>query len=50
MWGTDYPVLLRRGTYQQLLDFVRVHCEFLSAEQKAQVLGDAAQGFLDGAH
>ena len=50
MWGTDYPVLLRRGTYQQLLDFVRVHCAFLSAEQKAQVLGGAAQGFLNGAH
>ena len=46
MWGTDYPVLLRRGTYQQLLDFVRVHCEFLTAEQKGLVLGGAAEGFL----
>ena len=49
MWGTDYPVLLRRGTYQQLLDFVRVHCEFLSAEQKELVLGGAAEGFLSSA-
>lgn len=46
VWGTDYPVLLNAGTYRQLLDFVRRHCEFLSPEQKEEVLGGAALRFL----
>ena len=39
MWGTDVPGLLTSGSYRQLLNMIRVHCEFLSAEQKAQILG-----------
>ena len=39
MWGTDVPGLLTSGSYRQLLNMIRVHCEFLSAEQKPQILG-----------
>lgn len=46
IWGTDYPVTLNGGTYRQLLDFVRRHCDFLSPDQKSQVLGGAAESLL----
>lgn len=46
MWGTDYPGNLNYGTYRQLLDWVRRHCAFLTAEQKQMILGGAAQKFL----
>ena len=39
MWGTDVPGLLTSGTYRQLLNYVRRHCDFLSEEEKAGVLG-----------
>ena len=39
MWGTDVPGLLTSGSYRQLLNYVRLHCDFLSAEEKALVLG-----------
>jgi len=42
MWGTDAPGLLTSGSYRQLLNMIRVHCDFLSAEQKAQILGSNA--------
>lgn len=45
LWGTDYPGALNGGTYRQLCDYVRRHCEFLTAEQKRQVLGGAAERF-----
>jgi len=49
MWGTDYPPTLNGGTYRQLLDWVRRHCTFLSAEQKALVLGGTTRRFLSEA-
>jgi len=48
MWGTDYPTVLRYGTYQQHLDYVRTHCAFLTADQKTAVFGGAARDFLGG--
>ena len=48
MWGTDYPGALNQGTYRQHIDYIRRHCGFLSADQKALVLGGAAQGLLAG--
>ena len=39
MWGTDVPGLLTSGSYRQLLNYVRLHCDFMSAEERAQVLG-----------
>ncbi len=43
MWGSDVPGLLTSGTYRQLLNYVRLHCEFSSAEDRAAVLGLNAQ-------
>jgi predicted TIM-barrel fold metal-dependent hydrolase len=48
MWGTDYPGALNHGTYRQHIDYIRRHCDFLSTEQKALVLGGAAEGLLAG--
>ena len=42
MWGTDIPGLLRHATYQQLLDFVARHCDFLSQDDLEKVLGGNA--------
>lgn len=39
MWGTDAPGLLTSGTYRQLLNYVRRHCDFLSDEEMAGLLG-----------
>ena len=39
MWGTDVPGLLTSGSYRQLLNYVRLHCEFLSEAEMALVLG-----------
>ncbi len=39
MWGTDAPGLLTSGTYRQLLNYVLLHCDFLSEEEMAGVLG-----------
>ena len=47
MWGTDYPSLLNRGTYLQLLDFVRRHCDFLSPAERAAILGQNAVRFVE---
>ncbi len=46
MWGTDYPPSLMHGTYRQLLDFVGRHCDFLNYTQKADILGDTAERFI----
>ncbi len=46
LWGTDYPPTLNHGTYRQLLDYVRVHCAFLSEDQRAAILGGNAARFL----
>lgn len=48
MWGTDYPGALNWATYRQLLDVLRRHCEFLSREQKQEILGGAVERFLCG--
>ena len=39
MWGTDAPGLLTSGSYRQLLNYVRLHCDFLSDAEMAGVLG-----------
>lgn len=42
LWGSDMPHLYRTCTYRQSLDLVRLHMDFLSASEKAAVLGDNA--------
>ena len=39
MWGTDMPMLGRSCTYRQALDQFRVHCDFLTSEERADILG-----------
>lgn len=47
MWGTDWPGACRKSTYRQLLDVIRRHCDFLSAEEKEAILGGNALRFVD---
>lgn len=42
VWGADMPALERACTYRQSLDYVRLHCDFLSAPEKDRVLGGNA--------
>ena len=42
VWGADMPALERACSYRQSLDYVRVHCRFLSARDKDRVLGGNA--------
>ncbi len=43
MWGTDMPFCSGYWcTYKQALDYIRLHCGFLSADEKALILGDNA--------
>jgi L-fuconolactonase len=46
MWGSDYPGTIRKSTYQQILDVVRQHCDFLSDAQKQEILSGSAIRFL----
>ncbi len=46
LWGTDYPPMLTVATYQQWLDLVRRHCDFLLEEQRAAIIGGNAARFL----
>ena len=42
LWGSDMPNIYRTCTYQQCLDLVRLHMDFLNDEEKAMVLGNNA--------
>jgi len=42
LWGSDMPNLYRTCTYQQCLDLVRLHFDFLDEEEKKSVLGENA--------
>lgn len=44
VWGSDYPTSERAATYVQSLDYIRKHCDFLSASDKDRILcGTAAE-------
>ena len=47
MWGSDSPYGMTMWcTYRQSIDFIRVHCDFLSADEMDQILGvNAARMF-----
>ena len=47
MWGTDMPMVGRYCTYRQALDQYRVHCEFLTADQRADIIGGTAARVLN---
>lgn len=43
LWGSDSPYGMTQWcTYRQSLDFIRVHCGFLSADERAAILGGNA--------
>ena len=43
MWGSDSPYGMSAWcTYRQAIDLIRLHCEFLSVEEKALILGGNA--------
>lgn len=39
IWGSNFPPVGRACTYLQALDFVQKECEFLSAQDRALILG-----------
>ena len=39
IWGSDMPNVERFCTYTQCLDYVRRHCNFLTAQEKDRILG-----------
>jgi predicted TIM-barrel fold metal-dependent hydrolase len=39
VWGSDMPNVERFCTYRQCVDYVRRHCDFLSAGEKERILG-----------
>jgi predicted TIM-barrel fold metal-dependent hydrolase len=45
-WGSDYPVVRRAMTYQQALEAVRTHCDFIPAPDLARILGDGLDDLL----
>ena len=42
MWGSDMPAAERSVTYRQAMDYVRLHMDFLSGEDKAAFFGGNA--------
>ena len=40
IWGSDMPNVERYCTYRQSLDYVRLHCDFLSEDERAAVFGE----------
>ena len=47
MWGTGMPMVARYCTYRQALDQFRVHCEFLSDDQRRDILGGTAARVME---
>ncbi len=46
-WGSDYPVLRKALTYQQALEAVRTHCDFIAAADLNRILGDSLHDLLE---
>lgn len=38
-WGSDYPVVTRSMTYRQSIEIIRSHCDFLSKQDLALIMG-----------
>lgn len=48
-WGSDYPVVRFHLTYQQSLEVVRTHCDFLASADLDLILGGNMERLLAGA-
>ncbi len=46
-WGSDYPVVRRAMTYQQALEAVRTHCDFIPPRDLERILGDSLHDLLE---
>lgn len=42
MWGSDMPAAERNYPYHQIMDYIRIHCDFLSDEDRDLILGGNA--------
>jgi predicted TIM-barrel fold metal-dependent hydrolase len=42
MWGSDMPAVERYCTYRQSLDYIRLHCDFITPGDMDKILGDNA--------
>ena len=47
IFGTDIPMVGRFWTYRQTIDQYRVHCDFLSDQDRANILGGTVARLLD---
>ena len=43
MWGSDYPTVLFACTYQQHIDLVTRHCDFLTDDELEDIMGRTAE-------
>jgi predicted TIM-barrel fold metal-dependent hydrolase len=50
LWGSDYPSVLTRATYPQLLNYVKEECAFLSDAERRAILGGNALRFWQWKH
>lgn len=46
-WGSDFPASTRHCTYRQSIEVVRMHCDFLSPEDLALILGGNLRQILE---
>lgn len=46
-WGSDYPVVRKAMTYQQSLEAVRTHCDFIAPADLPRILGDSLYELLE---
>ena len=46
-WGSDYPVCLRNMTYRQAIECFRSHCDFITDEDQALIMGENLHRLLD---
>jgi predicted TIM-barrel fold metal-dependent hydrolase len=47
LWGSDIPSTFKRYTYQQLIDVVAKHADFLTGIDKKLILHDNARSFFE---
>ncbi|VGO19499.1 amidohydrolase family protein [Pontiella sulfatireligans] len=48
VWGSDLPTTLNKYTYQQMIDVVLKHAQFLTGNEKKQIMGINALDFFTG--
>jgi L-fuconolactonase len=45
-WGSDFPVVKKSMTHRQSLEAFRTHCDFVSNEDREQILGGTLESLL----